>query len=65
VSLCCTVGSKWVTEMDGVKFEFNDIQKYTKNDLSEDSLSAYNITKYEGIFYDIIEVKVIHFSIRH
>jgi len=54
------------TEIDGVKFEFNDIQSYyTKNDLSENSLSAYNITKYVGIFYDIIEVKVIHFSIRH
>ena len=25
MSLCCTVGYKWVTVMDGVKFEFNDI----------------------------------------
>jgi len=24
MSLCCTVGYKWVTVMDGVKFEFND-----------------------------------------
>jgi len=25
MSLCCTIGYKWVTVMDGVKFEFNDI----------------------------------------
>jgi len=25
MSLCYTVGYKWVTVMDGVKFEFNDI----------------------------------------
>jgi len=25
MSLCCTVGYKWFTVMDGVKFEFNDI----------------------------------------
>jgi len=25
VSLCCTVGYKWVTVLDGVKFEYNDI----------------------------------------
>jgi len=26
MSLCCTVGYKWVTAvLDGVKFEFNDI----------------------------------------
>jgi len=24
MSLWCTVGDKWVTVMDGVKFEFND-----------------------------------------
>jgi len=28
VSLYCTVGCKWVTVMDGVKFEFNDIISY-------------------------------------
>ena len=33
VTLCCTVGYKWVTVMDCVKFEFNDIiSLYTKND---------------------------------
>jgi len=33
MSLCCTVGCKWVTVMDGVKFEFNDIiSLYKKND---------------------------------
>jgi len=31
VSLSCTVGHKWVTVMDGVKFELNDISLYTKN----------------------------------
>jgi len=25
ISLCCTVGYKWVTVMDIFKFEFNDI----------------------------------------
>jgi len=33
MSLCCIVGYKWVTLMDGVKFEFNDIiSLYKKND---------------------------------
>ena len=33
MSLCCTVGYKWVTVMDGVQFEFNDIiSLYKKND---------------------------------
>jgi len=33
MSLCCTVGYKWVTVMDGVKFEFNNIiSLYKKND---------------------------------
>jgi len=33
MSLCCTVGDKWVTVKDGVKFEFNDIiSLYKKND---------------------------------
>ena len=33
MSLCCTVVYKWVTVMDGIKFEFNDIiSLYTKND---------------------------------
>jgi len=34
VSLCCTVGYKWVTVVDGVTFEFNDmiIPLYEKND---------------------------------
>ena len=33
MSLCCIEGYKWVTVMDGIKFEFNDIiSLYTKND---------------------------------
>ena len=33
MTLCCTEGYKWVTVMDGIKFEFNDIiSLYTKND---------------------------------
>jgi len=33
MSLCCAVGYKWITVMDGVKFEFNDtISLYKKND---------------------------------
>jgi len=33
ISLCCTVGYKWVTVMDGNEFEFNDMTLlYTKND---------------------------------
>jgi len=28
MSLCCAVGYKWVTVMDGVQFEVNDIAKY-------------------------------------
>jgi len=33
MSLCCTVGDKWVIVMDGVEFEFNDIiPLYKKND---------------------------------
>jgi hypothetical protein len=33
MSLCYTVGYKWVIAMDSVKFEFNDIKSlYTKND---------------------------------
>jgi len=41
MSLCCTTGYKWVTVLDGVKFEFNDIiLLYTKKTiLSIDSLS--------------------------
>jgi len=31
MSLCCTVGYKWVTVMAGIKFEFNDISLYIKN----------------------------------
>jgi len=32
MSLCCTVGYKWVTVMDGIKVELNDIMisLYTK-----------------------------------
>jgi len=42
--------NKWVTVMDGVKFEFNDIiSLYTKTILSEDGLSAYNILYYNHI----------------
>jgi len=35
MSFCCTVGYKWATVMDCVKFEFNDIislYEYKKND---------------------------------
>jgi len=33
MSLCCTIGYKWVTVIEGVKFEFNDIiSLYKKND---------------------------------
>jgi len=48
MSLCCTVGYKWVPVMDGVKFEFNDIKKTI---LSENSQSAYDITKYNCWYY--------------
>ena len=44
MSLCCTVGykwSEWVNVMDGVKFEFNDKNQCN---VSEDRLSAHNIT---------------------
>jgi len=35
MSPCCTVGYEWVTVMDGITFEFNDIiPLYTKNGLS-------------------------------
>jgi len=27
MSLCCKIVYKWVTVMDGIKFEFNDIKK--------------------------------------
>jgi len=30
MSLCCTVGYKWITAMDGIKFEFNGIISYEK-----------------------------------
>jgi len=37
MSLYFTVGYKWVTVMDGVTFEFNDIiSLYKKNDSDED-----------------------------
>lgn len=43
--LCCTVGYKWITVMDGVKFKFNDTKPlYTKTIQSKDGLLAYNIT---------------------
>jgi len=35
VALCCTVGYKWVTVMDGVKFEFNHIIPFYKKNDSE------------------------------
>jgi len=31
MSLCCTVDYKWVTVMDGIKYEFNDIILLHKN----------------------------------
>jgi len=41
--LCCTVDYKWVTVMDGVKFDMNCIRKTI---LTENGQSAYDITKY-------------------
>jgi len=46
MSLCCTytVGYKWVSVMDGIKFEFNDLQNIIisirKTILSGDGLSV-------------------------
>ena len=43
MSLCCTVGYKWVTVMDGVKFEFNDTvisHCIRKTILGEDGISV-------------------------
>jgi len=41
MSLCCTVGYKWVTVIDGIKFEFNDIISfYKKTILNEDGQTA-------------------------
>lgn len=40
MSLCGTVGYKWVTVSDGIKFEFNGIiSLYTKSDSSGYSYS--------------------------
>jgi len=49
MSLCYIVGYKWVTEMNGVKFEFNDIiSLYKKNDSerSRNCQSAHDIIMY-------------------
>jgi len=43
MSLSCTIGYKWVTVKDCVKFEFSDIRKTI---LSEVVQSANDITKY-------------------
>jgi len=45
---------KWVTVMDGVKFEFNDIIYHCirKTILSENGQSAYGITKYNYLIGD-------------
>jgi len=62
MSLCCTVVYKWVTVMDGIQFEFNDIiSLYMKNDSEEDGQSAYDIKL--SIFDDIIVNKVIYLPI--
>jgi len=52
MSICCTVGYKWVTVIDGVKFEFNDIHHcIRKTILSENGQLAYDITKYIWWYY--------------
>jgi len=57
MSLCCTVGYKWVTVIDGVKFEFNDIiTLYKKTILSENGQSANLLLS----LFDIIVNKVIY-----
>jgi len=46
MSLCCTVGYKWVTIIDDVKFEFNDIiSLYKKNDSERKRSEAYDISQ--------------------
>jgi len=54
---------KWVTVMDGVTFEFNDIKSLYTKDESEQRWSAYN-NIIRKIFDDIIVIKVIYFPIR-
>jgi len=41
MSLCCTVAYEWITVMDVIKFEFNDIiTLYMKNDSELSQLSV-------------------------
>jgi len=53
VLLCCTVGYKWVTVIDGIKSEFNDmISLYTINDS--------NLTNHQSrIFYSLYYIYYI------
>jgi len=60
MALCCTVGYKWVTVMDGIKFESNDIiSLYTKKDfkwkrrISVGYIIFYAYTKYVHNFVNI------------
>ena len=46
MSLCCKVDNKWVTVMDGLKFEFNDIHCIRKTIPSENGQSVCDITNY-------------------
>ena len=59
MSLCCTVGYKWVTVMDGVKFEFKDIIiiEYEKRFCAETVCQPriyYNITVKPLLFDAIV-----------
>jgi len=60
MSLCCTVGYKWITVMDGVKFEFNDIISlyYDYKRFWAKTISQPMILP--SIFDDIIVNKVIY-----
>jgi len=61
VSLCCTVGYKWVTVMDVVEFEFNDIiSLYKKNDSERRWSISLCPMILVSIFDDIIVNKVIY-----
>jgi len=45
MSICCTVGHKLVTVMDGMKFEFNNVcaSLYTNNDSERKRFVSLNI----------------------
>jgi len=54
MSHCCTVGYKLVTVIDDIKFEFNDLSLYTKND----SERTWGLTVYR-MFYSINYIFII------